>query len=103
MCLPSSLSHGPQKITKKSLPCWPAELSLRRPFSTRRVRKRPTGEYGPRVERTSTPDMCGATLSRHYFHVLSKKFAKIIGFHEDMVHCHTVRHSAAMRIYERTH
>jgi hypothetical protein len=46
--------------------------------------------------------MCGATLSRHYFHVLSKKFAKIIGFHEGMVHCHTVRHSAAMRIYERT-
>jgi integrase len=41
-------------------------------------------------------------LSRHYLHVLIKKFAKIAGLHEGMVHCHTVRHSAAMRVYERT-
>jgi integrase len=41
-------------------------------------------------------------LSRQYLHVLIKKFAKIAGLHEDMVHCHTIRHSAAMRVYERT-
>jgi site-specific recombinase XerD len=41
-------------------------------------------------------------LSRHYLHVLIKKFARIAGLHEGMVHCHTVRHSAAMRIYEKT-
>jgi integrase len=41
-------------------------------------------------------------LSRQYLHVLIKKFAKTAGLHEDMVHCHTVRHSAAMRVYEKT-
>jgi integrase len=41
-------------------------------------------------------------LTRHYLHTLIKKFAKIAGLHEGMVHCHTVRHSAAMRVYERT-
>jgi site-specific recombinase XerD len=41
-------------------------------------------------------------LTRHYLHLLIKKFAKIAGLHEDMVHCHTVRHSAAMRVYEKT-
>src|SRR5690349_24151867 len=28
-------------------------------------------------------------LTRHYLHVLIKKFAKIAGLHEGMVHCHT--------------
>jgi integrase len=41
-------------------------------------------------------------LTRHYLHVLIKKFATTAGLHPNMVHCHTVRHSAAMRIYERT-
>ena len=41
-------------------------------------------------------------LTRHYLHVLIKKFAKIAGLHQGMVHCHTVRHSAAMRVYEKT-
>jgi integrase len=41
-------------------------------------------------------------LSRHYLHVLIKRFARIAGLHPDMVHCHTVRHSAAMRVYEKT-
>ena len=41
-------------------------------------------------------------LTRHYLHVLIKKFAKLAGLHEGMVHCHTVRHSAAMRVYEKT-
>jgi integrase/recombinase XerD len=41
-------------------------------------------------------------LTRHYLHVLIKKFAKAAGLHEGMVHCHTIRHSAAMRVYERT-
>jgi integrase len=41
-------------------------------------------------------------LSRQYLHTLIKKFAKLAGLHADMVHCHTVRHSAAMRVYEKT-
>jgi len=41
-------------------------------------------------------------LTRHYLHVVIKKYAKLAGLHEDMVHCHTVRHSTAMRIFERT-
>src|SRR5690349_3547322 len=32
-------------------------------------------------------------LTRHYLHVVIKKYAKLAGLHEDMVHCHTVRHS----------
>lgn len=41
-------------------------------------------------------------LTRHYLHTLIKKFAKLAGLHENMVHCHTIRHSSAMRVYERT-
>lgn len=41
-------------------------------------------------------------LTRHYLHTLIKRFARAAGLHEDMVHCHTVRHSSAMRVYERT-
>ena len=41
-------------------------------------------------------------LTRHYLHVVIKKYAKLAGLHEEMVHCHTLRHSTAMRIFERT-
>src|SRR5262249_28503589 len=41
-------------------------------------------------------------LSRHYLHVLIKRWAREAGLHEDMVHCHTIRHSSAMRVYEKT-
>jgi integrase len=41
-------------------------------------------------------------LTRHYLHVLIKRWAREAGLHEGMVHCHTIRHSAAMRVYERT-
>lgn len=41
-------------------------------------------------------------LSRQYLHNLIKKFAATAGLHIDMVHCHTIRHSAAMRVYEKT-
>jgi integrase/recombinase XerD len=41
-------------------------------------------------------------LSRQYLHMLVKKFAKAAGLHADMVHCHTIRHSTAMRVYEKT-
>jgi integrase len=41
-------------------------------------------------------------LTRHYLHTLIKKFAALAGLHEGMVHCHVVRHTAAMRVYERT-
>jgi len=32
-------------------------------------------------------------LTRHYLHVVIKKYATLAGLHEEMVHCHTVRHS----------
>ena|SRR5258708_2341894 len=41
-------------------------------------------------------------LTRHYLHSLIKKFAATAGLHVDMVSCHKVRHSTAMRIYEKT-
>lgn len=41
-------------------------------------------------------------LTRHYLHNLIKRFAKEAGLHPEMVHCHTLRHSTAMRVYERT-
>jgi integrase len=41
-------------------------------------------------------------LTRHYLHRLIKRFADTAGLHKGMVHCHTIRHSAAMRVYERT-
>jgi integrase len=41
-------------------------------------------------------------LSRQYLHKLIKTFAKTAGLHTDMVHAHTIRHSAAMRVYEKT-
>src|SRR5271157_3404854 len=41
-------------------------------------------------------------LTRHYLHLLIKKYAKAAGLHEDMVHCHTIRHSTAMEIYTKT-
>src|SRR5579862_1325903 len=41
-------------------------------------------------------------LTRHYLHTLIKKFAALAGLHVGMVHCHTIRHSAAMRVYEKT-
>lgn len=41
-------------------------------------------------------------LTRFYLHRLLKRFAEAAGLHVAMVHCHTVRHSSAMRVYERT-
>ena len=41
-------------------------------------------------------------LSRCYLHVLIKKFAALAGLHTAMVSCHRLRHSTAMRIYEKT-
>jgi integrase len=41
-------------------------------------------------------------LSRQYLHTLIKRFAVAAGLHVGMVHCHTIRHSAAMRVYETT-
>jgi len=34
--------------------------------------------------------------------VVILRWAGEAGLHEGMVHCHTIRHSAAMRVYERT-
>lgn len=41
-------------------------------------------------------------LTRHYLHKLIKRFAAEAGLHVGMVHCHTIRHTSAMRVYERT-
>jgi integrase len=53
------------------------------------------------AKRRSTSLLFGG-LTRHYLHLVIKKYAKLAGLHEEMVHCHTVRHSTAMRIFERT-
>ena len=41
-------------------------------------------------------------LTRHYMHTLIKRFAKDAGLHAEMVHCHVIRHSAAMAVYTKT-
>ena len=41
-------------------------------------------------------------LTRFYLHRLIKRFAAAAGLHVDMVHAHTIRHSSAMRVYEKT-
>jgi site-specific recombinase XerD len=41
-------------------------------------------------------------LTRHYLHRLIKKFAATAGLHVDMVHAHTIRHSAAQAVYTKT-
>jgi integrase len=41
-------------------------------------------------------------LTRHYLHTLIKRFAAMAGLHPEMTHCHVIRHSAAMRVYEKT-
>jgi len=41
-------------------------------------------------------------LSRQYAHVIIKRYAALAGLHVDSVHCHTLRHSTAMRVWERT-
>ena len=42
-------------------------------------------------------------LTRHYLHTVLKKYAKLAGLPVDMVHCHILRHSTAMRIWNDTH
>lgn len=41
-------------------------------------------------------------LTRHYLHVVIKRYARVGGLHEDSIHCHVLRHSTAMRIWEKT-
>lgn len=41
-------------------------------------------------------------LTRHYLHVVIKRYARLAGLHDDSVHCHVLRHSTAMRIWEKT-
>ncbi len=53
------------------------------------------------AEQRGTAALFGG-LTRHYMHSLIKRFAKEAGLHAGMVHCHVIRHSAAMRVYERT-
>jgi site-specific recombinase XerD len=41
-------------------------------------------------------------LTRFYMHILVKKFAATAGLHADMVSCHRIRHSTAMKIYTQS-
>jgi site-specific recombinase XerD len=41
-------------------------------------------------------------LTRHYLHLVIKRYARLAGLHHDSVHCHVLRHSTAMRIWEKT-
>lgn len=40
-------------------------------------------------------------LTRHYLHVVIKRYARLAGLHDDSVYCHVLRHSTAMRIWEK--
>jgi integrase len=64
----------------------------------------PARDMSPLIDlalRRGTSKLFGG-LTRHYLHVVIKRYARLAGLHEDMVHCHTVRHSTAMRIWEKT-
>ena len=41
-------------------------------------------------------------LSRQYMHTALKRYAKLAGLPSDMLHCHIIRHSTAMRILTET-
>jgi integrase len=41
-------------------------------------------------------------LTRHYLHKVLKKYAVLAGLPAQMIHCHTIRHTTAMRIWEET-
>jgi site-specific recombinase XerD len=42
-------------------------------------------------------------LTRQYLHKVLKRYAKLAGLPQDMVHCHIIRHSTATRIWNETH
>lgn len=64
----------------------------------------PIRDMTPLVELAKTRGSCllFGGLDRHYLHRCLKKYAQIAGLHSEMVHCHTLRHSTAMRIWEKT-
>lgn len=41
-------------------------------------------------------------LTRHYLHKVLKRYAALAGLPPQMIHCHTLRHTTAMRIWEKT-
>ena len=64
----------------------------------------PIRDMTPLVELARMRGACAlfGGLTRHYLHVVIKKYAYLAGLHHGMVHCHTIRHSTAMRIWEKT-
>ena len=42
-------------------------------------------------------------LTRNYLHRVIKRYARLAGLLAEMVHCHTIRHTTAMRIWNETH
>jgi len=64
----------------------------------------PLRDMSPLVElaRQRGSSLLFGGLDRHYLHRCIKRYAQLAGLHGDMVHCHTLRHSTAMRIWETT-
>lgn len=54
------------------------------------------------IAKKAGPTRLFGGLSRQYAHVIIKRYAALAGLHVDMVHCHTLRHSTAMRVWEQT-
>lgn len=54
------------------------------------------------LAKTAGPTRLFGGLSRQYAHVIIKRYAALAGLHVNAVHCHTLRHSTAMRVWERT-
>ena len=42
-------------------------------------------------------------LTRQYMSTVIKRYAKLAGLPPDLVHCHLIRHSTGMRIWNETH
>jgi len=64
----------------------------------------PVLDMSPLVERARVrgSSLLFGGLDRHYLHRVIKKYATLAGLHGDIVHAHTLRHSTAMRIWEKT-
>jgi integrase len=64
----------------------------------------PVRDMTPLIElaKAAGPTRLFGGLSRQYAHIIIKRYAALAGLHVDMVHCHTLRHSTAMRIWEKT-
>jgi integrase len=73
-------------------------------FKTLHVDSQPEFDMTPLIalatNRGNAPIFGG--LSRQYFNLRLKHYAKVAGIHSDFAHSHVLRHSAAMAIWDET-